>query len=38
MEYTKSCTKNMQGVDKGCFQHWNPDFGHTYLSVSKSDL
>ena len=30
--------KNMQGVDKGCFQHRNSNFGHTYLGMPKSDL
>ena len=28
----------MQGVVKGCFQHRNSNFGHTYLGMPKSDL
>ena len=34
MEYTKSCAKKTcRGVDRGCVQHQNPDFG-----MLKSDL
>ena len=27
LEYTKSRTKKLAGVDKGCFQHWNTILG-----------